>query len=228
MKSGIYQILNKVNGKSYVGSAVDIEKRWIVHRSNFNNNKREHPYLHNAWDKYGEEAFQFNVLEYVQNPQWLIEIEQYWIDFLETANPLFGYNACPIAGNNMGLKLREETKIKIGMAHKGKIVSEETRKKLSDANKGRNNWLGKKLSEKHKQSLSAAAKGRKHTEETKKKLRERSKGNKNAKGNKSRLGKPHTEEAKKKISETKRRLKEMDLIKHPYRRKPCLTKTVGI
>jgi group I intron endonuclease len=95
-KSGVYQILNKVNGKYYVGSAIDIEERWLDHRYRFKTNKNSR-YLQNAWNKHGEEAFQFNVLEYVQNPEWLIEIEQYWIDFLEASNPKFGYNICPIA-----------------------------------------------------------------------------------------------------------------------------------
>jgi group I intron endonuclease len=75
MNTGIYQILNKVNGKSYVGSAVNIKKRWAVHRHTLRNNKNS-PHLQKAWNKYGEESFEFNVLEYVPNVEWLLEIEQ--------------------------------------------------------------------------------------------------------------------------------------------------------
>lgn len=164
MKSGIYQILNNINGKSYVGSAIDLERRLKNHHTALINNKSRHSFLQNAWNKYGKEAFQFNILEYVQNPEWLIEIEQYWIDFLETANREYGYNICTIAGSCLGIKLSEETKKKMSEACKGRIFTEEHKRKMSLSS------TGKHKSEKHKQRISEVRKGHLVTEETKNKI----------------------------------------------------------
>lgn len=215
IKSGIYQILNKINGKSYIGSAVDINNRWALHRSHFKNNQNSQ-YLQNAWNKYGEDAWQWNILEYVCNLELLIEIEQYWIDFLETSNFNFGYNICSIAGSSLGLKRSEETKNKLRL----KIISEETKKKISEAKKGKpSSMMGKLHSEESKIKMSEAKKGKQyrlgklHSEETKKKMSEAKKGkllsketkNKMSelrKGNKYRLGTKQTEETKLKISKS--------------------------
>ena len=79
-----------------------------------------------------------------------------------------------------GKILSEETKRKLSEALKGKILSEETKRKLSEALKGKNNPMyGKQLSE-----------------ETKRKMSEAQKGNKNM------LGKHHSQESKRKISES--------------------------
>jgi group I intron endonuclease len=211
MKSGIYQILNKVNGKSYVGSAVDLRKRWNKHYSDLCNEKHN-PHLQSAWNKYGKEAFQFNVLEYVQNTEWLIEIEQYWIDFLETANRDFGYNACPVADNCLGMKHSELTKKKMSESGKNKIFTQDHKKHISDAHRG------KILTDDHKRKLSNAKIGKTLSEETKRKIGESQKGkivivseeakkkmSDTKKGKPSpMLGKKHSEETKRKISKTKK------------------------
>lgn len=56
-KSGIYSFLNLVNGKRYVGSSVDLYNRLHVH--NLKNNKAQ-----NAWNKYGEDNFIYNIIEF--------------------------------------------------------------------------------------------------------------------------------------------------------------------
>ena len=83
---------------------------------------------------------------------------------------------------------------------KGKKPSEETRKKLSEANKDKNNpFYGKRHSEETKKKMRCSWDYDKHfSEETKKKLSEASKGNKHF------LGKKHSEETKKKMSKAKK------------------------
>jgi group I intron endonuclease len=183
MNTGIYQILNQVNGKSYVGSAVSIIKRQNAHRVLLLNNQHYNTYLQHAWNKYGKEAWQWNILEYVPNSEWLLEIEQYWIDFLETAKPAFGYNILAIAGRPIGYKHTDEAKRKMSQFQKnnkwslGRKLNEEHKRKISEAQKGR------VFSSEHKQRMSEALKGnqrwlgRKHTEETKRKISEAAKGN---------------------------------------------------
>ena len=62
-KSGIYKILNIINNKIYIGSAVNIDRRWSEHKSLLTNNKHHSKYLQNSFNKYGTENFLFEVVE---------------------------------------------------------------------------------------------------------------------------------------------------------------------
>jgi hypothetical protein len=88
-----------------------------------------------------------------------------------------------------GLIHSVETKIKIGKAQKGKIVSEETKRKLSEANKNPSEETKRKISEANKNP----------SEETRRKLSEAKKGEKNHN-----YGKPIVEETRKRMSEAKK------------------------
>ncbi len=169
--SGIYFILNSHNGKMYVGSAVDFEKRWKNHRIELELNRHCNVYLQSAWNKYGADAFEFVIVENVADLDKLIEIEQLWIDASECCNREKGYNLCAVAGSAFGRKASEETKAKLSLAKSGHIVSAETRVKISAFHKGR------KRSEETKLKLSLSHMGHKHSEEHKAKMSERMKGN---------------------------------------------------
>lgn len=167
-KSGIYKILNSINGKFYIGSAVNFKKRWGWHIKDLRAKKHRNKYLENAWHIYGENAFEFSILEYCEKDE-LIKREQYWIDLENCVRPN-GYNLAPKAGSSLGIKRSEETKelqrqIKIGKklsnehrakisaANKGRVFSEETKKKIGNAHLG-NKWcLGFKHSEETKAKM---------------------------------------------------------------------------
>ena len=51
-KRGIYKILNKIDGKFYLGSSKDIEHRWIDHIRELRKNNHHNDYLQHAWNKY--------------------------------------------------------------------------------------------------------------------------------------------------------------------------------
>jgi group I intron endonuclease len=149
MNSGIYQIQNLINGKVYIGSAKDLNKRKKRYFLNLKKNIHENKKLQNAFNKYGENVFEFSIIEQVDINN-LIKTEQFYINFYDCVKN--GYNIAPKAGNTSGLtpwlgrKHSEESKFKISKSNKGKIKSEEHRKKLSEAKKGKNNpWFGKKL-----------------------------------------------------------------------------------
>ena len=63
MESGIYKILNNINGKIYIGSTKNFNKRWVTHKYLLRLNKHENKHLQYAWNKYGEVHFEFIKVE---------------------------------------------------------------------------------------------------------------------------------------------------------------------
>jgi group I intron endonuclease len=97
-KSGIYKILNNINGKFYIGSAKSLSGRWRLHKSQLKNNKHHSIYLQRSFNKYGYSSFSFEILEYC-DVTFLIEREQVYLDTLKPH-----YNIAKIAGNCLGVK----------------------------------------------------------------------------------------------------------------------------
>ena len=91
MKSGIYKITNEVTGKFYIGSAKDVEWRWIIHRRNLRANTHCNPKLQHSWNFYGEDKFSFVILEETSEDQLLIR-EQYYFDTFKPYLRNIGYN----------------------------------------------------------------------------------------------------------------------------------------
>jgi group I intron endonuclease len=89
--SGVYQIRCIPTGKIYVGSAVDLFKRWEQHRRTLRKGEHRNRYLQHAWDKYGEKQFVFEILEFV-DVSHLLEIEQEWIDSTACVDKSIGFN----------------------------------------------------------------------------------------------------------------------------------------
>ncbi len=92
MSCGIYKYTNKINGHSYIGQSVDIQKRKREHKSaSFDpNNKDYNMVIHQAIRKYGLENFDITILE--ECPRELLnEREVYWIKVFNTYHN--GYNA---------------------------------------------------------------------------------------------------------------------------------------
>lgn len=97
MTSGIYAIVNSTNGKRYIGSAINIERRTGRHRSELLHGRHPNQKLQRAYDKYGRDSFTIEVLEEVENYHDLIPREQHWIDTLQPE-----YNIRADAASNRG------------------------------------------------------------------------------------------------------------------------------
>lgn len=128
MTSGVYEIVNTTNGKSYVGSSINMKKRWSEHRCGLRNNTHHAMVLQRAWNKYGEGAFVFKPL-LICAEDMLVFYEQRAFDAVEPAYNATLEAASPSADSAVRAKIREAL-----MGHK---VSEETRAKQSAAKKGR-------------------------------------------------------------------------------------------
>lgn len=157
---GIYQILNLTNNKFYIGSSYRILKRWKDHKRCLRENKHPNKIIQAAYRKYGEEAFEFIIVE-VCNRSKLIEREQFWIDNLNCVAPK-GYNANPNASSRLGTKHSEETLAKL----RAKVISEEHKLAISRHTKGR------KASEETKLKIKNGNLGKKNTEQSKETMRQ--------------------------------------------------------
>jgi len=66
---GVYKIINTVNNKCYIGSSINIRKRKSQHQLRLRNNKHGNIYLQNAWNKYGEDKFVFEIIWYCKKEE---------------------------------------------------------------------------------------------------------------------------------------------------------------
>jgi group I intron endonuclease len=120
-QTGVYKIVNKISGKFYIGSAARVHhrpsccgfySRWTLHISDLNRNLHHCQPLQRAWHKYGEDAFDFIILEFVESEK-CEEVEQTYLDNTDKKQR---YNTKDRTNSNLGVK-----------------ASDETRKKMSDS-----------------------------------------------------------------------------------------------
>lgn len=186
IKNGNYCVYvhTSPSGKKYVGqTGKNPEERWRYgcgYLYKYKNGEYKQPAFARAILKYGFDNFEHEIIASDLTKDEADNFEKLLIEKLDTMNPKYGYN-CKEGGSN-------------GM------LSEEGRKKISDAHKGENHHMyGKHHSEETKRKISESHKGLKASEETKRKLSVANTGKNN-----SMYGKHHSEESKKKISENKK------------------------
>ncbi len=160
-QTGVYQIRNVVNGKVYVGSSSQsLKYRWEIHRAKLRAGRHGNRYLQNAWNKHGETAFRFEIIERC-SPRCCVKREQHWIDCRQSVNPRLGYNRNPTAGSMLGFRHSEETKAKMGAAGRGRRHREDVKacisRKMSVVMLGNKHFEGCKHTEEAKTKIAAAA-----------------------------------------------------------------------
>jgi group I intron endonuclease len=226
----IYKITNKVNGKCYYGQTIQHgNRRWSNHKGwgkyKGDTKKGGKMILYYAMRKYGVENFTFEFICECDSEKELNMKEEEYIALNNTLAPN-GYNAAKGGGN---YEKTPETRRKISEANKGRIITEEWRKNMSIAR------TGSKVTEETREKMSKAQKGRTITEETKLKLRAANLGKKQSadtiakkraaragvewsdKKRESMAGYAHSEETKKKISEAQKGRVFSEETKHKMR-----------
>lgn len=164
--SGIYAIHNSVNLQHYIGSAVSLRARMRDHFSKLRRGIHENKHLQNAFLKYGEGAFWAEIVEFVQGKADLVAREQFYLDSTRPS-----YNILRTARSGLGFKHSEEEckKISVRMKEKFASMSSEDRKILV-ASYGFT-MKGRRALEETKAKISAANKGRIISEESKQKFK---------------------------------------------------------
>lgn len=173
--AGIYEILNSANGKRYIGSSVNLGKRWYSHRRMLELDEHWSDHLQSAWSKYGSASFTFKPV-LICDPRNLLMYEQIAIDALRPE-----YNKCAVAGSTLGFKFSPESLVRMSKVHSAENLSSETRAKMSASQSKRTHppevraklsaiGLGRKLSAQECERRSKRMLGHPTSEETKKKI----------------------------------------------------------
>jgi len=178
---GIYEILNLNNNHRYIGSSHDLKRRWADHKILLKNSKHHSYKLQEAWDKYGNSAFEFNKL-ITCHLDLLTFYEQQFIDGLcPEYNIILNPKEYPqevrdkISKSLMGHPVSKKTRrimVQAGGNRKGCHLTEETKRKISLANIGKSRCKGRKLSEEHKHRISEASLGKKMSLEACERMRQ--------------------------------------------------------
>jgi len=142
----IYKILNKIDGKFYIGSTCSIDRRFKEHKRDLNNGKHHSIYLQRAWDKYGEDAFVFEVIHECFKEE-VRDKEQYFLDHYRSYNYRIGYNMNRKVDSREGRSMSLESRMRMSNSKKGRPsprlgsrMSEEAKKKSSLSHKNQKAW----------------------------------------------------------------------------------------
>ena len=141
-KCGIYSIKNVINNKEYIGSSRNLYNRLHEHFHNLKNNKSHNSHLQNAWNKYGEDNFKFEILEIISDiekienlTELLIKKEESYIIKMNSNNRLFGYNSRVICNSSLGIKWTKEQKDKLSKSKKGKYSILQKKARIEEGQK---------------------------------------------------------------------------------------------
>lgn len=231
MEQVIYKIINVVNNKFYVGSTTNKKVRFRQHRKLLRGNRHHCKHLQASWNKYGEDKFEFVVVEEVAQDIELWKVEDKWLQqhvgkeycynsgyaavapwrgVIGAEHPKFGIPVTPMQKEQISKTLREFYAADyFNHPRVGKKHPEETRLKIGQnrtPTAGENHYrYGKTLSDETKAKIGATQRGKPKAEGRKVSEEGRLKIRANIEAGRSHmhwLGRKHTEEAREKMSKT--------------------------
>lgn len=176
--SGIYAIVRIADGAIYVGQAQNCRVRFNQHRHHLRKGTHRNPILQNAWRAHGESAFEMRIIEECVisdlTPREQFHLTNARNEGLKTFN-LGDATDCPARGRKFG-PMSEENRKKIADALRGRVRSKEHCEAISAAQKGREiplelraKWsasrTGKKQTPEHIAKCTQSRIGKKHSPE---------------------------------------------------------------
>lgn len=156
----IYMIKNIINNKVYIGQTKrHYKKRFSDHINHLKKNKHGNCHLQAAWNKYGQDAFEFIIVDKVVFQTGLNNLETFWISFYKANDSEYGYN---LTTGGESPTINAESIKKISEALKGKPTWNKGLKGICKAwNKGiKLGPQSKELIEKRAKAISASVKGK--------------------------------------------------------------------
>ena len=174
LKSGIYGIKNLINGKWYIGQSKNIFARRHKHFYTLKHNLHQNDHLQSSFNKYGESAFEFHIIEEVDESM-IDAREKTWILHYNSIDPAYGYNE--ESGGSFGKHYSEERRKKLSEARRKQgpfskercqnmsvgikaAWTDERRKILSEKMRGNKYTTGTTLSEERRKNLSKKLTGK--------------------------------------------------------------------
>ena len=150
----VYQIVNLVNNKFYIGSTKgELRRRKSAHLAKLRHNRHCNPHLQNAWNKYGESNFKFIEIETIIFKETLSIKENYLklrereLYFIVNLNPHYNINRITADGS-LGRIVSEEQKTHLRKKLKGR---KRTSEEIENIRRGK---LGVKESQDHRDAIS--------------------------------------------------------------------------
>ena len=145
---GIYKISSiKMLDRIYIGSSINISKRWKEHLNDLKRHKHHSIKLQRHYDKYGVADIHFSIITECEKAD-IENTEQFFIDAYK---PYF--NSCPKVGSPHLPNVSEETRKKMSEKRKGFEWSEEVKRKMSESATGNKNSVGIMPSEETREKL---------------------------------------------------------------------------
>jgi group I intron endonuclease len=205
-QTGVYIIRCNVNNFVYIGSAASkkgFRGRLIFHLWQLRMGKHHSPILQNHFNKYGIDAFTFEIA-LVYPPEKCIDFEQVFINAIGIGAQNKSYNINPTTRSYLGCKVNRKRSER-------RIVSQETRKKLSEA------LTGRKVSQETRDKLSQVLRGRKMPPESVARMAAKLRGRKRSPEfcenvRRRNLENPLSPEARRKIAQTATEANSKDYI----------------
>lgn len=87
-RGGVYEIVNMINGRRYIGSSQNLAARWRSHKKRLGQQRHSNPPLQAAWNKHGAEAFQFSPLAILEDCE-ILPTEQRLLDVMFKSEQLY-------------------------------------------------------------------------------------------------------------------------------------------
>jgi group I intron endonuclease len=112
-------ILCRSNGKFYIGSSKHVEKRFREHRNDLVARRHDNTHLQRAWNQYGEQWFEFVVLERM-DASLILREEQWYMNAYRPFDREIGFNISKdVMRSPLGLKRSDETRRRMSLALSG-------------------------------------------------------------------------------------------------------------
>jgi group I intron endonuclease len=159
---GIYKIKNEITGDFYIGQTVDIKRRFTDHVGRLRRGIHSNRFLQNVFNKYGEKTLSFCVLLFCEKE----ELDRYEVGLIEKLSPRYNLDS----GGNKQKSRSEYVKQRVSEANTGnkycvgRVLSEETKRKISESHKGKTRSIESRMKQ------AASCTGKIHSKETKLKM----------------------------------------------------------